>query len=204
HVVVIGGGDTASDCIGTARRQGALSITNIHYRPAPPTEHPVEQVWPFSAPTYEVSTSHAEGCARIWSVQTTRFEGTSTHVERLYTTDVVPGPVESYGRRSLRSVEGTERAWQADLVLLAIGYLGPERQKMLGGLGVDIDTRGRIRTSGGYGTSRPGVFSAGDSRRGASLIVWAISEGREAAREVDAYLMGESALPAKGAGGLYS
>ncbi|MEL6611581.1 MAG: glutamate synthase subunit beta [Bacteroidota bacterium] len=199
HVIVIGGGDTASDCIGVANRQGAASITNFHIWPAPPTERPADQPWPFIAHTLEVSSSHEEGCERVWAIATHALHG-DERVNRLTTLDVEV--IEQEGRRSRRTVPGTEREWRADLVLVAIGYAGPEIEPLMEQLPVELDQRGRIATDDRFATDHPGVFAAGDNRRGASLVVWAISEGREAARAIDAYLMGASTLPTKGEGDL--
>jgi len=201
-VIVIGGGDTASDCIGVANRQGARSITNFHIWPAPPKERTPEMPWPFHPHLLQVTTSHEEGCARVWSVQTIAFEGRNGHVERVITVDVEPGPPGPDGRRMRREVPGSRREWPADLVLIAIGYEGPERSPLLEALGVELDERGRVKADKNFQTNVPGVFVAGDAHRGASLVVWAISEGREAARGVDQYLMGYTTLPTKGEGDL--
>lgn len=201
-VIVIGGGDTASDCIGVANRQGARSITNFHIWPAPPKERTPEMPWPFHPHLLQVTTSHEEGCERVWSVQTIAFEGRNGHVERVITVDVEPGPPGPDGRRTRREVPGTRREWPADLVLIAIGYEGPERSPLLEALGVELDERGRVKADEHFQTNVPGVFVAGDAHRGASLVVWAISEGREAARGVDQYLMGYTTLPTKGEGDL--
>ncbi len=201
-VVVIGGGDTASDCIGVANRQGARTIVNFHIWPAPPTERTPDMPWPFYPHLLHVSTSHEEGCERVWSVETIAFEGRNGHVERVVTVDVEPGPPGPDGRRTRRRVPGSERVWPADLVLIAIGYEGPERSPLLEALGVELDSRGNVKADTYFQTNVPGVFVAGDAHRGASLVVWAISEGREAARGVDLYLMGYTSLPTKGEGDL--
>ncbi len=202
HVVVIGGGDTGSDCIGTANRQGARSITQFELLPMPPKGRPEHQPWPFYPMKLTVSSSHEEGAERRWSILTKDFSGRNGHVEKLTTVQVVPKTDET-GRTHFEEQPGTERHWPADLVLLAIGYVGPEKEGMISQLGIDLDARGNVRTNGSYATSRPGIFSAGDMRRGQSLVVWAISEGREAARSVDTYLRQEpSPLPAKGTGDL--
>lgn len=201
-VVVIGGGDTASDCIGVANRQGARSITNFHIWPPPPKERTPEMPWPFHPHLLQVTTSHEEGCERVWCVQTIAFEGRNGHVEQVITMDVEPGPPGPDGRPTRRARPGSRRAWPADLVLIAIGYEGPERGPLLETLGVALDERGRVKADEHFQTNVPGVFVAGDAHRGASLVVWAISEGREAARSVDLYLMGYTTLPTKGAGDL--
>ncbi len=202
HVVVIGGGDTASDCIGVANRQGARTIVNFHIWPAPPSERTPEMPWPFYPHLLHVSTSHEEGCERVWSVETIAFEGSNGHVERVITVDVEAVPAGPNARRTRRRIPGTERVWPADLVLIAIGYEGPERSPLLEALGVELDSRGNVKADAHFQTNVPGVFVAGDAHRGASLVVWAISEGREAARAVDLYLMGHTSLPTKGEGDL--
>jgi glutamate synthase (NADPH/NADH) small chain len=197
HVVVIGGGDTGSDCVGTANRQGAISVTQFELLPVPPDVRPAHQPWPYMPTLLSVTSSHEEGADRHWSVMTRRFGGQDGRVDSLETVEAAQ---DSTGR--FVAVEGTERTWPADLVLLAIGYVGPEREGLLADLGVELDGRGNVAAESGYMTSVPGVFAAGDLRRGQSLVVWAISEGREAARAVDEYLMERAALPTKGAGDL--
>jgi glutamate synthase (NADPH/NADH) small chain len=197
HVVVIGGGDTGSDCIGTCHRQGAASVTNLELVPQPPLDRPPHQPWPFWPMRLRTSSSHEEGGWRHWSVLTKAFEGEDGHVNQLLTIDVIfedqPGRLPRLHEQS-----GTERRWPADLVLLALGFTGPETNTIVAQLGLELDARGNIRTDDTYVTSKPAIFAAGDGRRGQSLIVWAISEGREAARSVDIFLMGRSNLPAKG------
>lgn len=198
-VIVIGGGDTGSDCVGTANRQGARSITQFELLPMPPRERPPHQPWPYMPIVLTTTTSHEEGVVRHWSILTRSFSGKNGKVEKLHTVNVELS-TNGNGRPAFTEIPGTEKAWPADLVLLAIGYAGPERNGMVEQLGLEIDERGNIRTGSDYMTSVPGIFSAGDARRGQSLVVWAISEGREAARTVDAYLMGHSNLPTKGEG----
>ena len=200
HVIVVGGGDTASDCIGVAHRQGAASVTSFQIWPSPPREVPRPDVWPFQSDALTVSSSHEEGGDRVWAVSTQRFLGAG-RVREVETLDVevVAG---ADGRRQRREVPGTERRWPADLVLIAVGYTGPETDHLTEQTAVTLDDRGRVRTERDYATADDGVFAAGDARRGASLIVWAISEGREAARQVDRYLQGTSRLPTKGTGDL--
>lgn len=197
HVIVIGGGDTGSDCVGTANRQGAASVTQFELLPIPPDDRSETQPWPYYPMILRTSSSHEEGVERHWSIMTKRFEGSSGRVERLVTVDVVPG--EDGG---VAEIPDTEKVWDADLVLLAIGYTGPERAGVVEGLGVDLTKRGNVSSDTRYMTSVPGVFAAGDMRRGQSLVVWAISEGREAARCVDTWLMDRVVLPTKGAGDL--
>lgn len=201
-VIVIGGGDTGSDCIGTANRQGARSITQFELLPVPPRDRPPNQPWPFMPMVLSTTSSHEEGVDRRWSIMTKEFVGSNGRVEKLRTVHVSTLEDES-GRTRFEEQEGSERLWTADLVLLAIGYVGPEPDGVIAELGVELNERGNVKTDENYMTSRPGVFAAGDMRRGQSLVVWAIAEGREAARGVDAFLR-ESAtvLPSKGSGDL--
>ncbi|MEX0599124.1 MAG: glutamate synthase subunit beta, partial [Rhodothermales bacterium] len=201
-VIVIGGGDTGSDCIGTANRQGARSITQFELLPVPPEDRPPHQPWPFMPMVLSITSSHEEGADRRWSIMTKEFLGSDGVVEKLRTVEVSPQEDES-GRMRFEEKPGSEHLWNADLVLLAIGYVGPEPDGVIAALDVDLDERGNVKTDDDYMTSRPGVFAAGDMRRGQSLVVWAIAEGREAARGVDAYLrQSETTLPTKGVGDL--
>ncbi len=202
HVIVIGGGDTGSDCIGTSNRHGALSVTNFELLPKPPVGRPDNQPWPFWPMRLRTSSSHDEGVHREWSISTKRFAGSGGKVEKLVTVNIEFVPSPNGGRPEIREVPDTEKEWPADLVLLALGFTGPEKTGLLDHLGVELDDRGNIRTDGNYATNVPGVFAAGDGHRGQSLIVWAISEGREAARAVDLHLMGRTDLPTKGNGDL--
>jgi glutamate synthase (NADPH/NADH) small chain len=197
HVIVIGGGDTGSDCIGTSRRQGAKSITNFELFPMPGKDRPLNQPWPYWPMRLRHSSSHSEGCERFFSISTKEFIGSKGRVQALRTVSVEFVP-DASGRLKMTEVPGTEYEWPAELVLLALGFVGPERDNVVAQLGVELDERGNVKTDANYMTSQRGVFSAGDMRRGQSLIVWAISEGREAARCVDLYLMGKSELPTKG------
>ncbi len=197
HVIVIGGGDTGSDCIGTCNRQGALSVTNLELLPQPTEERPAGQPWPFWPTRLRTSSSHEEGCERQWGVLTRSFEGIGRHVTGLVTVDIAV-ETQPGSPPKIKEIPGTGRRWPADLVLLALGFTGPETDSVVDCLGPEIDTRGNLRTDSNYMTTVPGVFAAGDARRGQSLIVWAISEGREAARAVDVYLKGDSTLPDKG------
>jgi len=197
HVVVIGGGDTGSDCIGTSIRQRAKSVTNFELFPKPAGERPPTQPWPFWPVKLRTSSSHEEGCERQWGILTKAFVGEAGRVVKLKTVDV-EFVTSGQGRTEMREVPDSGREWPADLVLLAMGFSGPEPDSVVKSYGLALDARGNIRTDENYMSSVPGVFAAGDANRGQSLIVWAISEGREAARSVDAYLMGTSALPAKG------
>ncbi len=190
HVVVIGGGDTGSDCIGTSIRQGAASVTQLEIMPTPPEGRPGGQPWPTYPMIFRVSTSHEEGeVGRVYSVSTSEFVGTDGRVSSLRLSEV------AFSEGRFNPVEGTEREIPADLVLLAMGFTGPERNGVVEELGVELDARGNIARGDDYQTSVPGVFVAGDAGRGQSLIVWAIAEGRSAASGVDAFLQGSSALP---------
>jgi glutamate synthase (NADPH/NADH) small chain len=190
HVVIIGGGDTGADCLGTAHRQGALSVTQLEIMPQPPAARPDSQPWPTYPMIYRVSSAHEEGGKRVYSVSTQEFlGGPDGRVRALRLVEV-----ELSGGRFV-PVPGTERELPATLVLLAMGFTGPQREGLLEQLGVDLDSRGNVARDGSYATSVPGVFVAGDMGRGQSLIVWAIAEGRSAAAAVDRYLTGSTALP---------
>jgi len=188
-VVIIGGGDTGADCLGTAIRQGARSITQLEIMPRPPQERPDTTPWPTWPLIYRTSSAHEEGGERLFSVNTQRFIGDEA-VEGLELVDVemVDGRFEP--------VEGTSRVLPAQLVLLAMGFTGPQRTGLLEALGVELDGRGNVARDDSWATSVPGVFVAGDMGRGQSLIVWAIAEGRAAAAAVDRHLCGDTLLPA--------
>ncbi len=200
HVVILGGGDTGSDCIGTSHRQGAKSVTSIELLPRPPEGRHVSEPWPSAKKYYfNVSSSHAEGGERKYAIATKRLSGRNGKVENLYAVRV-EFERDSLDRPLMNKMRevGPELAIPADLVLLAMGFLGPVQQGLLEGLGVALDPRGNVRAdTRGFATSEPGVFAAGDCRRGQSLVVWAQWEGREAARAVDAYLTGSSRLQAR-------
>ncbi|MBW8804038.1 MAG: glutamate synthase subunit beta [Catenulisporales bacterium] len=191
HVVVIGGGDTGADCLGTATRQGAASVTQLEIMPRPSEERPGSQPWPTYPMTFRISSAHEENGERLYAVSTTEFAGDENgRVRALRLVEVVFD-----GGRPV-PVEGTEREIPADLVLLAMGFVGPERGNgLIDQLGLALDERGNIARDGDYATNVPGVFVAGDAGRGQSLIVWAIAEGRSAASSVDAYLSGATTLP---------
>jgi len=201
HVVVIGGGDTGSDCIGTCNRQRAKSVTNFELFPKPPQNRPGHQPWPFWPMRMRTSTSHEEGCQRQWGILTKAFSGSQDRIEELITVDV-EFVIDGRGNTQMREIKDSQRRWPADLVLLALGFAGPEPDTIVARLGLELDGHGNIRTDENYMSGTPGIFAAGDAHRGQSLIVWAISEGREAARCVDTYLMGHSELPTKGRGDL--
>ncbi|MER3374514.1 MAG: glutamate synthase subunit beta [Allomuricauda sp.] len=201
-VIVIGGGDTGSDCIGTSIRQGAVSVTNFEIMPKGTTERPEGQPWPFWPMRLRTSSSHKEGAERVFSISTKKFVGDDKgNLKGLVTAEVVWETVPGQ-RPVLKEVEGTEKEWECDLALLALGFTGSETS-IADQLGLEMDPRTNIKASvADYKTNVPGVFVAGDQRRGQSLIVWAISEGRQAAYHVDTYLMGQSDLPLKGEGDL--
>jgi len=201
HVIVIGGGDTGSDCIGTSIRHGALSVSNFEIMPQGTPERPAHQPWPFYPMRLKTSTSHKEGAERFFSISTKEFTGDAQgNLTGLKTVQVAWE--QTNGRMELKEVPGTEKVWKADLVLLAMGFTGSETN-IAQQLGVTLDSRTNVQASEeDYKTNVPGVFAAGDQRRGQSLIVWAISEGRQAAHYVDTYLMGSSSLPLKEAGDL--
>jgi glutamate synthase (NADPH) small chain len=191
HVVIIGGGDTGADCLGTALRQGAASVTQLEIMPRPPASRPAGQPWPTYPMTYRVSSAHEEGGERVYAVSTLAFVGDSAgRVRALQVVEVGP-PDAGFGPRA-----GTEREIRCELVLLAMGFTGAEPGGLLDGLGVGLDARGNVARDASYATPVPGVFVAGDMGRGQSLIVWAIAEGRSAAAAVDEYLRGETLLPA--------
>jgi glutamate synthase (NADPH/NADH) small chain len=189
-VVIIGGGDTGADCLGTAHRQGAASVTQLEIMPRPPEERAASNPWPQYAMVYKVTSAHAEGGERVYSVNTERFvddgEG-NVRALLVHEVELIDG--------RFQTVEGTEREIPADFVFLALGFVGPERGSWLDQLGVQLDERGNVARNEQYMSSVPGVFVAGDMGRGQSLIVWAIAEGRAAAAGVDEFLMGESRLP---------
>jgi glutamate synthase (NADPH/NADH) small chain len=193
HVVVIGGGDTGSDCVGTSNRQGAASVTQFELLPQPPEQENKPLVWPYWPTKLRTSSSHEEGCERDWSVATKRFEGSDGKVRKLVAAHV------EWKDGKMVEVPGTEFEVEADLVLLAMGFLGPVQMGLIDELGLAKDARGNVKAStdgpGCYATSNPKVFAAGDMRKGQSLVVWAIREGRQCARAVDEFLMGASDLP---------
>jgi glutamate synthase (NADPH/NADH) small chain len=189
RVVIIGGGDTGADCLGTAHRQKALSVNQFEILPKPPEERSPLTPWPLWPLQLRTEGAHEEGGTREWSVATTAFSGDENGtVKQLHAVRVGPPP-------DFEPVAGSEYAMDADLVLLAMGFTGPVHGGMIEQLGVELDARGNVKTGDNYATTVPGVFAAGDMRRGQSLVVWAIAEGRQAARAVDAFLMGDSNLP---------
>jgi glutamate synthase (NADPH/NADH) small chain len=192
RVIILGGGDTGADCLGTVHRQGAKSVIQMEIMPEPPEHRPTETPWPTYPNIYRVSGAHEEGGEREFSVQTTRLSGGGGTLQRLHGNEVEFARED--GRMVMKEIPGTEFEERVDLLLLAMGFLGPERY-MLDQLGVEVNDRGNVVCGQDKATSVPGVFTAGDMTRGQSLIVWAIQEGRTAARGIDRYLMGETALP---------
>ena len=192
HVIVIGGGDTGSDCVGTSNRHGAASVTQFEVMPMPPEVENRPLTWPYWPLKLRTSSSHEEGCVREFAISTKEFTGEKGKVKGLTTVQV------EFKDGKLVEIAGTEKHYQADLVLLAMGFTAPVAA-VLDAFGIEKDARGNARAStdftGGYATSVPKVFAAGDIRRGQSLVVWAIREGRQAARAVDEFLMGSSELP---------
>jgi glutamate synthase (NADPH/NADH) small chain len=191
-VIVIGGGDTGSDCVGTSNRHGAVSVTQFEVMPEPPVEENRPLTWPYWPMKLRTSSSHEEGCVREFAISTKEFIGDKGKVKGLKTVHV------EFKDGKLVDVPGTEKTYEADLVLLAMGFVNPVAT-VLDAFGIEKDARGNAKASteftGGYATNVPKVFAAGDVRRGQSLVVWAIREGRQAARSVDEFLMGFSDLP---------
>jgi glutamate synthase (NADPH/NADH) small chain len=191
HVVIIGGGDTGADCLGTAHRQGAASVTQLEIMPTPPEKRTAGMPWPTYPMVYRVASAHEEGGERLYSVNTTEFVADSDG--KLAAIRIIEVRRDETGR--FVPIEGTEQELPAQLVLLAMGFVGPEKGKLLADLGVELDQRGNVARDTNFMTSVDGVFSAGDMGRGQSLIVWAIAEGRAAAAGVDGYLTGRDVLP---------
>jgi glutamate synthase (NADPH/NADH) small chain len=192
HVIVIGGGDTGSDCVGTSNRHRALSVTQFEVMPQPPEVENRPLTWPYWPLKLRTSSSHEEGCQREFAISTKEFIGEKGKVIGLKTAHV------EFKDGKLVEIPGTEKTYKADLVLLAMGFVSPVAT-VLDSFGIEKDARGNAKantdSSGGYLTTSPKVFAAGDIRRGQSLVVWAIREGRQAARAVDEFLMGSSTLP---------
>ena len=189
RVVIIGGGDTGADCLGTAHRQKALSVHQLQIHPMPPEDRHESTPWPLWPLQLRVEAAHEEGGFREWSVLTTHFSGDQDgNVKKLHCVRVGPKP-------ALERMPDSEFYLDADLVLIAVGFSGPTRQGLLEQLPFELDRRGNVKTDSTFATSVPGVFSAGDARRGQSLVVWAIADGRKAAHHIDKHLMGSSQLP---------
>lgn len=198
-VIVIGGGDTGSDCIGTSNRQGAKSVTQFEIMPMPAQSRTENMPWPSYPMLLKVTSSHEEGCSRAWGVNTKAFIADENGALKALQVVDVEWEIDAVGRPvNFKEIEGTVRELPCQLVLLAMGFLYPQKEGLLEKLGVELDNRGNVKAEEGkYQTNIAKIFAAGDMRRGQSLVVWAISEGREAARKVDEYLMGSSRLPTK-------
>jgi glutamate synthase (NADPH/NADH) small chain len=191
NVVIIGGGDTGADCLGTVHRQGAASVRQFEILPRPPDTRAPTNPWPTYSNIFRVSSAHEEGGDRVYSVNTERFLGDDAgRVRALQAHEV------RFANGKFEKIEGTDFELPCELVLLAMGFVGPERAGMLDQLGVDLDPRGNVARDGEFMTSQPGVFACGDMGRGQSLVVWAIAEGRSCAAGVDRWLMGDTLLPA--------
>ena len=193
RVIILGGGDTGADCLGNVHREGCASVHQFELLPAPPDDRAPDNPWPQWSIVMRSSSAHEEGGVRDYSIQTTGFSGADGRVERLHAVRVEPRKVE--GRMQFVPVEGSAFSLEADLVLLAMGFLHPVHSGLVQELGVELDARGNVTADADFQTSVPGVFAAGDARRGQSLIVWAIAEGRQAARGCDRVLMGSTRLP---------
>jgi glutamate synthase (NADPH/NADH) small chain len=196
RVVILGGGDTGSDCLGTSNRQGCISVHQFELLPQPP-ETRTEDIapWPYWPMILRTSSSHEEGVIRDWSINTKSFSGDAHgNVKKLHAVRLQW--VQDNGRPVMKEIAGSEFELDCDLVLLALGFLGPERPGLLTDLGVQLTDRGNVAVDRNWMSTVPGVFACGDMRRGQSLVVWAIWEGRECARGVDAFLMGHTDLPA--------
>ena len=194
RVVIMGGGDTGADCLGTVHRQGAVSVHQFEILPSPPKERAPSNPWPQWPNILRTSSAHEEGGVRDYCISTTRFSGRNGRVEQLHAVRIEFVPGEN-GRQVMREIPGSAFGLEADLVLLAMGFLGPEKDGLLGQLGVKLTERGNVWADEHKMTSVPGVFTAGDMTRGQSLIVWAIAEGRAAAKGIDKHLMGSTTLP---------
>ena len=199
HVVVIGGGDTGSDCVGTSNRQGAVSVSQFELMPKAPESENKPMTWPYWPSKLRTSSSHEEGCERDWAITTKGFKGDGKgNVKALIAARVEWVQDASSGQMKMQEIAGSEWEMPADLVLLAMGFMSPI-SNILDGFGVIKDARGNAKATtdgkGCYTTNLPKVFAAGDMRRGQSLVVWAIREGRQCARAVDEFLMGSSSLP---------
>jgi glutamate synthase (NADPH) small chain len=188
RVVVLGGGDTGSDCVGTANRQGAVSVKQFELLPQPPEERTADNPWPHWAFVLRTSTSHEEGCERDYSILTKSFSGEKGQLRKLHAVRLDWSRKDNNGRPVMKEIEGSAFDVECDLVLLAMGFLGPVKGGLIEKLGVELDARGNVKADQNKMTSVPGVFTAGDMTRGQSLVVWAIHEGRAAAEGVQKYL----------------
>jgi len=195
RVIIIGGGDTGADCLGTAHRQGAASVHQLEILPRPPDARPASTPWPTWPLIFRTSSAHEEGGERVFAVNTERFDGDEHgNVRALVGHEVEQKVVD--GRMVFEKIEGTDFELPCELVLLAMGFVGPQRAGLLDQLGVEINPRGNVARDERWATNVPGVFVCGDMGRGQSLIVWAIAEGRSCAAAVDLHLMGRTDLPA--------
>ncbi len=195
RVVILGGGDTGADCLGTAHRQGAELVIQAEILDEPPEVRTANNPWPEWPLVLRSAAAHEEGGVRDYCILTKRFSGSGGHVERLHCVRIEWGPPDATGRPTMTEIPGSEFETEASLVLLALGFVHPEHEGMLEQLGVELDPRGNVKTDEAKMTSVPGVFAAGDMARGQSLVVWAIAEGRQAAHGIDTFLMGETSLP---------
>ena len=195
RVLVLGGGDTGSDCVGTAHRQGAEVVYQFELLPQPPETPRDSNPWPQWPMIMRTSSSHEEGGLRDYDILTKNFSGRNGRIEKMLAVRLEWGPPDETGRPAMIEIPGSEFELDVDIVLLALGFVHPEREGMLEQLEVELDPRGNVVTAPNKMTSAPGVFAAGDMSRGQSLVVWALAEGREAARGIDEYLMGKSSLP---------
>ena len=195
RVLVLGGGDTGSDCVGTAHRQGAEVVYQFELLPQPPTDRRDDNPWPQWPMVLRTSSSHEEGGVRDYNILTKGFSGADGKLSGMSAVRLEWGPPDASGRPAMIEIPGSEFELEIDLALLALGFVHPEREGMLEQLGVELDARGNVVTGPNKETSVPGVFAAGDMARGQSLVVWALAEGREAARGIDERLMGKTSLP---------
>ena len=195
RVLVLGGGDTGSDCVGTAHRQGAEVVYQFELLPEPPAARRDSNPWPQWPMILRTSSSHEEGAVRDYDILTKNFSGRNGRIEKMHAVRLEWGAPDETGRPAMIEIPGSEFELNVDLVLLALGFVHPERDGMLEQLDVELDGRGNVATASNKMTSVPGVFAAGDMSRGQSLVVWALAEGREAARGIDEYLMGKTSLP---------
>lgn len=195
RVVILGGGDTGSDCLGTSNRQGAVSVKQFELMPEPPKDRAKDNPWPQWAFVKRTSTSHEEGVEQFYAVMTKKFSGENGKLKKLHAVKLKFGPKDpATGRSAMEEIPGSEFELECELVLLAMGFVGPVKNGMIEELGVALDERGNVKADANKMTSIPGVFVAGDMTRGQSLVVWAIQEGRRAARAVDLHLVGQSSL----------
>ena len=195
QVVIIGGGDTGSDCLGTSIRQEAAEIHMIELLPMPPSSRTSDMPWPNWPMTLRIESSHEEGGQRQWSIATKKFTGENGYVKKLHAVRLEWNPPDGNGRRTMQEIPGSEFEIDADLVLLALGFLYPQPDGLVQQLGLKLDPRGNIAVDENFMAGVPGVFAAGDAQRGQSLVVWALAGGRKAARAADLYLMGKTSLP---------